>query len=100
MADRGEIGAPLLEVENVFLSFGGVVALHGVSFDVREREIRAIIGPNGAGKSSMLTSSTASTARSAVPSRSRGASAAESILTRPRPKASPGPSRISRSSGE
>src|SRR5207237_7446120 len=32
----------------------GVNALVGVSFDVREHEIRAIIGPNGAGKSSML----------------------------------------------
>jgi len=31
-----------------------VVALQGVSFDVRAHEIRAIIGPNGAGKSSML----------------------------------------------
>src|SRR5215475_7255740 len=47
-------GAPLLEVENVSLAFGGVVALQGVSFDVREHEVRAIIGPNGAGKSSML----------------------------------------------
>jgi len=47
-------GEPLLAVENVSLSFGGVKALDGVSFDVRAREIRAIIGPNGAGKSSML----------------------------------------------
>jgi branched-chain amino acid transport system ATP-binding protein len=31
-----------------------VKALEDVSFDVREKEIRAIIGPNGAGKSSML----------------------------------------------
>jgi branched-chain amino acid transport system ATP-binding protein len=48
------IGAPLLVVEGVSLSFGGVKALQEVSFDVREHEIRAIIGPNGAGKSSML----------------------------------------------
>jgi branched-chain amino acid transport system ATP-binding protein len=51
---RQEIGAPILEVEGITLAFGGVTALQGVSFDVREREIRAIIGPNGAGKSSML----------------------------------------------
>ena len=44
----------LLSVENISLSFGGVKALTGVSFDVREHEIRAIIGPNGAGKSSLL----------------------------------------------
>jgi branched-chain amino acid transport system ATP-binding protein len=51
---RREIGGPLLVVEGVALSFGGVKALQDVSFDVREHEIRAIIGPNGAGKSSML----------------------------------------------
>ena len=47
-------GAAILEIDEVSLAFGGVVALQGVSFDVREHEIRAIIGPNGAGKSSML----------------------------------------------
>jgi branched-chain amino acid transport system ATP-binding protein len=47
-------GEVLLAVDDVSLSFGGVKALTGISFDVREREIRAIIGPNGAGKSSML----------------------------------------------
>jgi branched-chain amino acid transport system ATP-binding protein len=52
--ERRTIGATVLEVEDVSLAFGGVVALQGVSFDVREHEIRAIIGPNGAGKSSML----------------------------------------------
>jgi branched-chain amino acid transport system ATP-binding protein len=49
-----KIGGPILEIDGVSLAFGGVVALQGVSFDVREHEIRAIIGPNGAGKSSML----------------------------------------------
>ncbi|MDO9411757.1 MAG: ABC transporter ATP-binding protein [Pseudolabrys sp.] len=44
----------LLSVENVSLSFGGVKAISGVSFDIRKGEIRAIIGPNGAGKTSML----------------------------------------------
>ncbi len=44
----------LLEVSGITLRFGGVAALTGVSFDIREGEIRAIIGPNGAGKSSML----------------------------------------------
>ena len=47
-------GDVLLEVKNISLAFGGVKALTDISFNVREREIRAIIGPNGAGKSSML----------------------------------------------
>ncbi|QQS14632.1 MAG: ABC transporter ATP-binding protein [Rhodospirillales bacterium] len=44
----------LLSVEDISLSFGGVKALTGISFDIRRGEVRAIIGPNGAGKSSML----------------------------------------------
>jgi branched-chain amino acid transport system ATP-binding protein len=51
---RQSVGDILLNVDDVWLSFGGVKAIQGVSFDVREHEIRAIIGPNGAGKSSML----------------------------------------------
>jgi branched-chain amino acid transport system ATP-binding protein len=54
MQHKRNIGAPILVVEDVSLSFGGVRALQEVSFDVREHEVRAIIGPNGAGKSSML----------------------------------------------
>lgn len=48
------VGDVVLRVDSISLSFGGVKALSGISFDVREHEIRAIIGPNGAGKSSML----------------------------------------------
>ena len=44
----------LLSVDDVSLSFGGIKAVTGVSFDIRKGEIRAIIGPNGAGKTSML----------------------------------------------
>jgi branched-chain amino acid transport system ATP-binding protein len=54
MTTGRKIGAALLEIDDISLAFGGVVALQAVSFDVREHEIRAIIGPNGAGKSSML----------------------------------------------
>ncbi len=46
--------APLLEIRDVSLSFAGVRALDGVSFDVKRGEVCAIIGPNGAGKSSLL----------------------------------------------
>ncbi|MBF0288211.1 MAG: ABC transporter ATP-binding protein [SAR324 cluster bacterium] len=49
-----QIGDTILEVEDITLSFGGLVAVNDVSFNVREHEIFSIIGPNGAGKSSML----------------------------------------------
>ena len=53
-ADGRQIGGVLMEMKNITLRFGGVVAITDASFDIREGEIRAIIGPNGAGKSSML----------------------------------------------
>ncbi|MCD1618314.1 ABC transporter ATP-binding protein [Salipiger marinus] len=53
-AEGRRIGPVLMELRNITLRFGGVVAIKDISFDIREGEIRAIIGPNGAGKSSML----------------------------------------------
>ncbi len=52
--DGRTIGPAVLELKNITLRFGGVVAIKDISFNIREGEIRAIIGPNGAGKSSML----------------------------------------------
>ncbi len=52
--DGRTIGGVMMEMKNITLKFGGVVAIKDISFDIREGEIRAIIGPNGAGKSSML----------------------------------------------
>ena len=53
-SDGRQIGGVLMEMRNITLRFGGVVAIKDISFDIHEGEIRAIIGPNGAGKSSML----------------------------------------------
>jgi len=52
--DGRKIGGVVMEMKDITLRFGGVVAIKDISFDIREGEIRAIIGPNGAGKSSML----------------------------------------------
>jgi branched-chain amino acid transport system ATP-binding protein len=47
---------PLLEVRDISLSFKGVKAIDGVSFEVYPEELFAIIGPNGAGKTSIFNS--------------------------------------------
>ena len=52
--DSRKIGDVVMEMKNITLRFGAVVAIQDVSFDILQGEIRAIIGPNGAGKSSML----------------------------------------------
>ena len=44
----------LLSVENLSVSYGGIKALHGLTFEVDEGEIVCIIGANGAGKSTTL----------------------------------------------
>ena len=45
---------PLLRVEEISITFGGLKALNGVSLEVYPGEVMAIIGPNGAGKTTML----------------------------------------------
>jgi branched-chain amino acid transport system ATP-binding protein len=46
--------APVARLDDVHLSFAGVKAVNGVSFEVRPGELFAIIGPNGAGKTSLF----------------------------------------------
>jgi branched-chain amino acid transport system ATP-binding protein len=45
------VAPPLLQVEGLTKSYGGIHAVRGVSFSLRAGEILALIGPNGAGKS-------------------------------------------------
>ncbi|MDI3289831.1 ABC transporter ATP-binding protein [Polyangium sp. 15x6] len=53
-APTAETGKPLLVVENLAVSYGGIKALKGVSLEVRRGEIVAMIGANGAGKTTTL----------------------------------------------
>ena len=48
------VGEVQLRVEDIHLSFGGLMVLAGVTTSVKKGEIFSIIGPNGAGKTSLL----------------------------------------------
>lgn len=45
---------PILKVEQLHKSFGGVIATENLDFDVMPGEIHAVIGPNGAGKTTFV----------------------------------------------
>jgi len=51
---RRTVGAPLIDVRDVSVRFGGIVALDRVSFSIAERELLGLIGPNGAGKTTLF----------------------------------------------
>jgi branched-chain amino acid transport system ATP-binding protein len=50
----GALGEPLLTVEHLTMRFGGLVAVHDLSFAAARGEITALIGPNGAGKTTVF----------------------------------------------
>ncbi len=49
----------MLEISNLVVRYGSILALRGISLEVNEGEIVGVIGPNGAGKSTMLMASAA-----------------------------------------
>ncbi|MBK8253060.1 MAG: ABC transporter ATP-binding protein [Polyangiaceae bacterium] len=53
-APKAEAGTPLLTVDNLAVSYGGIKALKGISLNVNRGEIVAMIGANGAGKTTTL----------------------------------------------
>ena len=44
----------MLTVKGLTKTFGGIVAVNDLSFEVREKQIKSVIGPNGAGKTTLF----------------------------------------------
>ncbi len=53
-----EVGDKLVEVKNLTVKFGGLLALDDVTFDIKRGEILGLIGPNGAGKTTCFNAMT------------------------------------------
>jgi branched-chain amino acid transport system ATP-binding protein len=79
MSAQAAQGKPLLAVRDVSVVFGGIIALNGVSFDMREGQILGLIGPNGAGKTTLFNC----LSRLYQPSKGDILVEGESILTKP-----------------
>src|SRR3954469_18506097 len=47
-------GDRILSVDRLTMRFGGIVAVHDLSFEAQRRKITALIGPNGAGKTTVF----------------------------------------------
>ena len=44
----------MLEIKDLYVSYGMMEVLHGVSLSVEDKELVSVIGPNGAGKSTLI----------------------------------------------
>jgi branched-chain amino acid transport system permease protein len=58
LAGAGQGGGPLLEVSDLTVRFGGLVALQSVELSVPAHSVVAVIGPNGSGKSTLFNAIT------------------------------------------
>lgn len=45
---------PVLEAKDIWKAYGNLEVLKGISFDVREKEVKVVFGPSGSGKSTLL----------------------------------------------
>src|SRR6185295_9958771 len=70
---RPEQKMMLLQVKNLSVRFGGLLAIENLSFEVREGEVLSLIGPNGAGKTTAFNAITGYLAPSAGAIGFRGA---------------------------
>jgi branched-chain amino acid transport system permease protein len=58
LAGEGQGGGPLLEISDLTVRFGGLVALQCVELSVPAQSVVAVIGPNGSGKSTLFNAVT------------------------------------------
>jgi ABC-2 type transport system ATP-binding protein len=54
VGQAGVCASPLFEAKDISVAFGGIRAVDGVSFDVKEGEVFGFLGANGAGKSTTI----------------------------------------------
>ncbi len=54
LAPPDPTGAPIVELQDIYVAFGGVHAVEGVSIDLRAGEVVGLVGGNGAGKSTLM----------------------------------------------